>query len=270
MLSLPDAVLRQTLQLAKPGVPLSSAVRCATDALLNREYLEDSDWAQAWRAQIADARSARQVSGALDACFRSIFLGHEGPFLSDVAREVTRWLGRGASPAEAVRTALLERDRQRALSTTVARWCSLAALLYRPEEVAEFLPSPSYLTMEPSVALSSVARWVTSRVRYVSDASKWGQPDFWQSPGLTLAAGSGDCEDSALVVWSAAPLLGLPDGRLAVGTFKGDGHAWVEFPEIGFGVEATTGALLRFGPKGSRSNYQAWMYAYPNGQCELA
>jgi len=107
-----------------------------------------------------------------------------------------------------------------------------------------------------------------ARVEYLADDDKWGEPDVWQSPALTLFDGTGDCEDMTLALWSAAPFVGLPTGRMAIGTYEGDGHAWAEFPEVGLWAEATSGEVgyLGHGP----SPYRPLVYVYANGTCELA
>jgi len=87
---------------------------------------------------------------------------------------------------------------------------------------------------------------VHGSIRWVSDMAKWHMPDFWQTPATTLVHGSGDCEDQALVLWSAAPLIGLPSGVLVVGEHNGRGHAWVEFPELPVPLiaDATSGTVF--------------------------
>ncbi len=216
------------------------------------------------------SRSLNTARGnrTVDDCFRALFAAYQWPALSNLGHLVKGQLDEGATPARAVRSALLTQDRRRATAAAGARWCQLARILYSPRGVLPFLPAPAYQTTDYAVALASLGHWVASRVRYVADSVKWGQPDHWQEPALTLSSRSGDCEDSALVVWSAAPWLGLPEGRMAIGTHDGDGHTWVEFPEAGLGMEATNGTLLRFGPRGTPSRYHAWMYAYPDGHCE--
>jgi hypothetical protein len=69
------------------------------------------------------------------------------------------------------------------------------------------------------------------------------RPDQWRSPAETLWLGRGGCVEMALVLWSAAPLLGLPRGRLAIGTLGAAPHAWVEFPELNLYVEVTAGLV---------------------------
>lgn len=54
--------------------------------------------------------------------------------------------------------------------------------------------------------------------------------DYWQFPAETLATGMGDCEDSAILLCSLLRTRVAPeDVAVTVGTFKGEGHAWVVY-----------------------------------------
>lgn len=53
---------------------------------------------------------------------------------------------------------------------------------------------------------------VHARVRWMSDATQWGQHDYWATADQTLARGAGDMEDRAIVKMQALRALGFgPD-----------------------------------------------------------
>ena len=47
--------------------------------------------------------------------------------------------------------------------------------------------------------------------------------EFWQTPSETLASKRGDCEDTSLLLCSL-----LQNAHVALGSYRGDGHAWCE------------------------------------------
>ena len=49
----------------------------------------------------------------------------------------------------------------------------------------------------------------------------WGE--FWQTPSETLASKRGDCEDTSLLLCSL-----LQNAHVALGSYRGYGHAWCE------------------------------------------
>ena len=55
-----------------------------------------------------------------------------------------------------------------------------------------------------------------NEVRWVSDLSQWGQPDYWQTPRETLTIFKGDCEDVAIAKYAALRKMGIPDEKLAI------------------------------------------------------
>ncbi|GAA4725838.1 transglutaminase-like cysteine peptidase [Sphingomonas lutea] len=50
---------------------------------------------------------------------------------------------------------------------------------------------------------------VHARVRWMSDATQWGQHDYWATAEQTLAKGAGDMEDRAIVKMQALRALGF-------------------------------------------------------------
>ena len=55
---------------------------------------------------------------------------------------------------------------------------------------------------------------VHARVRWMSDATQWGQHDYWATAEQTLAKGAGDMEDRAIVKMQALRALGFDRGDL--------------------------------------------------------
>lgn len=60
----------------------------------------------------------------------------------------------------------------------------------------------------------------TSSLRYVSDPDAHGVRDYWQAPNETIARGTGDCEDFAILFSYLASTLGYK-AEIQLG----DGHA---------------------------------------------
>lgn len=90
--------------------------------------------------------------------------------------------------------------------------------------------------------LREAYNYVTLNVRYVTDTKAYGLEEVWQKPSLTLQRGLGDCEDMSFLLCSLLEALGVR-ARLVFGTWKGQGHAWVEASVDGVGgiLEATSG-----------------------------
>ena len=55
---------------------------------------------------------------------------------------------------------------------------------------------------------------VTSNIRWVSDATEWGQHDYWATAAETLTHGAGDDEDRAIVKLQALKTLGFNQSDL--------------------------------------------------------
>lgn len=80
-----------------------------------------------------------------------------------------------------------------------------------------------------------VQRAVTSRIRWMSDATEWGAHDYWASAGQTLDRGAGDMEDRAIVKLQALKALGVPsrDLYLTMGRDKVGGQIVVLIVRVG-------------------------------------
>lgn len=76
---------------------------------------------------------------------------------------------------------------------------------------------------------------VTRNVRWISDATEWGQHDYWASAAETLQHGAGDMEDRAIVKMQALRSLGFPprDLYLTMGRDKVGGPITVLLVRLG-------------------------------------
>ena len=59
------------------------------------------------------------------------------------------------------------------------------------------------LHMTPDQQISYIQGAVFQRIRWMSDATEWGQHDYWASAAETLEHGAGDMEDRAIVKMQA-------------------------------------------------------------------
>ena len=76
---------------------------------------------------------------------------------------------------------------------------------------------------------------MTRSVRWISDATEWGQHDYWASAAETLQHGAGDMEDRAIVKMQALRSLGFPprDLYLTMGRDKVGGPITVLLVRLG-------------------------------------
>lgn len=65
------------------------------------------------------------------------------------------------------------------------------------------------LAMTPEQKIAYVQAVVNKNIRWQSDATQWGQHDYWASAAQTLMAGVGDAEDRAIVKLQALKALGF-------------------------------------------------------------
>lgn len=242
-----DRILARGLERHGVGDDLAVALGSAVDAEVRLRFAAASLTRRAhvspWSTWYAKLTSpALDASTVLDQCFRWSVVT-EAPRSSEVVRSVSVHLVGGLGSVEAVCRALDDQH----LSALQRRWCALGSRLYAPHEVMPFLRPylvPAFSSIPERIG--QLTRWVHSAVTWTSDMGKWHMPDYWQAPAVTLAHGTGDCEDQALVLWSAAPLVGLPKGLLVIGELHGRGHAWIEFPELPIPLlaDATSGTVF--------------------------
>jgi predicted transglutaminase-like cysteine proteinase len=63
--------------------------------------------------------------------------------------------------------------------------------------------------MAPLQQMQFVQSRVNNAIRWMSDATQWGQHDYWASANQTLKSGAGDMEDRAIVKMQALRALGF-------------------------------------------------------------
>lgn len=130
-------------------------------------------------------------------------------------------------------------------------------------------------SLPPLQKIAFVQRAVTSGVHWLSDATEWGQHDYWASAAQTLARGAGDAKNRAIVKLQALRALGFNNsdlfltlardrvgGPLTVLTVRNGGHFYVVDDTGGppFLVESRR---LEFQPLMSFGMYGAWVHVPP-------
>ncbi len=68
--------------------------------------------------------------------------------------------------------------------------------------------------MPPVQQIAFVQSRVQNAIRWMSDATLWGQHDYWASANETLAKGAGDMEDRAILKMQALHALGFSPNDL--------------------------------------------------------
>lgn len=129
--------------------------------------------------------------------------------------------------------------------------------------------------LSPLQQIAFVQQAVTSGVHWLSDATEWGQHDYWASASQTLERGAGDAKNRAIVKLQALRALGFNNsdlfltlardrvgGPLTVLTVRSGGHFYVVDDTGGppFMVEARR---LEFQPLMSFGMYGAWVHVPP-------
>jgi predicted transglutaminase-like cysteine proteinase len=129
--------------------------------------------------------------------------------------------------------------------------------------------------LPPLQKIAFVQRAVTSGIHWLSDATEWGQHDYWASASQTLERGAGDAKNRAIVKLQALRALGFNNsdlfltlardrvgGPLTVLTVRSAGHYYVVDDTGGppFPVEARR---LEFQPLMSFGMYGAWVHVPP-------
>ena len=144
---------------------------------------------------------------------------------------------------------------------------STSPLLQELVAPARFLP--------PLQKIAFVQRAVSSGIHWLSDATEWGQHDYWASASQTLSRGAGDATNRAIVKFQALRALGFNNsdlfltlardrvgGPLTVLTVRSGGHYYVVDDTGGppFLVESRR---LEFQPLMSFGMYGAWVHVPP-------
>ena len=53
-----------------------------------------------------------------------------------------------------------------------------------------------------------------NRIRFIDDATHWGEEDYWATPAEAVASGGADCEDFSIAKYFMLKELGVPIARL--------------------------------------------------------
>jgi predicted transglutaminase-like cysteine proteinase len=129
--------------------------------------------------------------------------------------------------------------------------------------------------LPPLQKVAFVQRAVTSGIHWLSDATEWGQHDYWASASQTLARGAGDAKNRAIVKLQALRALGFNNsdlfltlardrvgGPLTVLTVRSGGHYYVVDDTGGppFPIESRR---FEFQPLMSFGMYGAWVHVPP-------
>ncbi|MBL4804833.1 MAG: transglutaminase-like cysteine peptidase [Alphaproteobacteria bacterium] len=64
-------------------------------------------------------------------------------------------------------------------------------------------------------AMADRVNTLVNKKRYILDSNNWGQSDYWATPVEFLQRG-GDCEDFAIMKYTALRTLGVPEERLRI------------------------------------------------------
>ena len=128
-------------------------------------------------------------------------------------------------------------------------------------------------SLPPLGQMAFVQRAVTGTIQWGSDATQWGQHDYWASAAQTLARGVGDMEDRAIVKLQALRALGFSNsdlfltlatdrvgGPLTVLIARVDGHYYV-LDDTGGSPFMVDQRRFEFRPVISFGYYGTWVHA---------
>lgn len=129
--------------------------------------------------------------------------------------------------------------------------------------------------LSPIQQLQFVQQAVNARIHWISDATEWGQHDYWASAAQTLARGAGDMEDRAIVKLQALRALGFSnsdlfltlardrvDGPLTVLTVRTGGRYYV-LDDTGGAPFPADQRRFELQPIMSFGLYGAWVHVRP-------
>jgi predicted transglutaminase-like cysteine proteinase len=130
------------------------------------------------------------------------------------------------------------------------------------------------LRMTPDQQISYIQGAVYRWIRWMSDATEWGQHDYWASAAETLEHGAGDMEDRAIVKMQALRALGFStrDLYLTMGRDKVGGPITVLIVRLGAryymldddaGAPFTTDKRPEFKPLMTFGYGGSWVHGYP-------
>lgn len=137
-------------------------------------------------------------------------------------------------------------------------------------------------SFSPLQQVAFVQASVTSSIHWVSDATEWGQHDYWASAKQTLAHGAGDAKNRAIVKLQALRALGFNNsdlfltlardrvgGPITVLTVRTGGRYYIVDDTGGppFPVEARR---FEFQPLMSFGMYSSWVHVGPTSPLTMA
>ena len=127
-------------------------------------------------------------------------------------------------------------------------------------------------SLPPLQKMAFIQAAVTRSIHWISDATEWGQHDYWASASQTLAHGAGDAKNRAIVKLHALRALGFKNsdlfltlardrvgGPLTVLTVRNGGHYYV-MDDTGGRPFAIEERRLEFQPVMSFGMYGAWVH----------
>jgi predicted transglutaminase-like cysteine proteinase len=136
--------------------------------------------------------------------------------------------------------------------------------------------------LPPLQKMSFIQAAVTKSIRWVSDATEWGQHDYWASAAQTLAHGAGDSKNRAIVKLQALRALGFNNsdlfltlardrvgGPITVLTVRSGGRYYV-MDDTGGRPFAVEERRLEFQPLMSFGMYGAWVHPRPPASATIA
>lgn len=110
------------------------------------------------------------------------------------------------------------------------RWKLLYNKRYVPNRNTVIPYSPTEFIYESEVLkrlnFKTIQDIWTHRIQYINDIKNQNYNEFWQFPEESTALGCGDCEDSSIFRVSASRTIGLTNTAVALGYYKGTGHAF--------------------------------------------
>lgn len=128
--------------------------------------------------------------------------------------------------------------------------------------------------MTPQQQIMFIQNAVFHRIRWMSDATLWGQHDYWASAAETLDHGAGDMEDRAIVKMQALHALGFPyadlyltmgrdkvGGPITVLIVRQAGHYYILDDDDG--APYTTDRRPEFRPLMTFGFGGSWVHGYP-------
>lgn len=92
-------------------------------------------------------------------------------------------------------------------TTFTAQWDRVSGADLSPSRVRRLVGN---LPADDAATLQTVNRWVNQSIAYQEDRSLWSRRDYWATAAETLRAGSGDCEDLAILKYQMLRASGVP------------------------------------------------------------